>query len=439
MMGKYKQLKIFICIAIVLFVGNIALYFSGQTEQTQVAEDAFVVTDISVADFAGTIIQNNQMNLGILQNGSELELITEDTGTFDISQLRTLIYSLCHMTASLEFADESQWEGFGMAEPTTYISLFLVDGSTQEYALLNQNPIDGSYYLYSETDNKVFMVGQVVGDMLSGGYSNFYAKTIFPTINGSNYTYLEGVFVEYADGTSYELVQKDGGFYMTSPISQKVSLTNVVTGWLPYVGALYADEVVATNADLSDYGLDQYDLRITMTVAGEEYIGCLLKEDGSILFGDEITGSVYRVAEAEYTTIAQDYTSFFQGKAFQYAMGDIAKIDVSSGTGSTTFDITPQEQTVVVTIGGEIIPEEDVITLFQAINGIAIERVATEQVEFTNELNFTFQYLNGMQDKVVIGKTAAGEYCVSMNDIVNFMVTEDSVTTLQQGLMGYMS
>ncbi len=439
MMGKYKQLKMFICIAIVLVIANIGLYISGKQESVQVAEDAFVVTDIAVADLAGTIIQNDQMSLGILQNGTELELITEDTGTFDLSQLRTLIYALCHMTASLEFTEEDKWEDFGMSEPTTLISLFLSDGTTQEYALLDQNAIDGSYYFYSEVDNKVFLVGEIIGDMLSGGYANFYAKTVFPTINGSNYTYLERVYVENVDGSSYELMQKDGGFYMTSPIQQKVSLANVVTGWLPYVGGLYADEVVATNADLSDYGFDAYDLRITMTVSGQEYIGAMLvEEDGSILFGDELTGSVYRAAEVEYNSISQSYISFFGGKAFQYAMGDIAEITATSDLGRTSFAITQQDQSVTVVANGVSMESDDTNDLVKAINGVSIERAATDVGEMAVVLEMTFRFISGIQDKVVIGQTANGEYCVAINDIVNFMVTEDSVMTLIQAVEQYM-
>lgn len=439
MMGKYKQLKIFICIAVILVVANIGLYVSGQKEDVQIAEETYVVTDFAVADLAGVILQNQQMELGILQNGTELELITEDTGTFDLSQLRTLIYALCNMTASLEFADESKWEEFGMSDPAGTVSIFLLDGSTYDFKLLNQNAIDGSYYLYSVADNKVFLVGQVVGDMLSGGYSNFYAKTIFPTINGSNYTYLEDVLVEFGDGSSYELVQKDGSFYMTSPIQQKVLLTNVVNGWLPYVGGLYADEVVATNAELAEYGLDDYDLRITMTVSGQEYIGRLLVEaDGSILFGDELTGSIYRVAEAEYNTIAQDYISFFQGKAIQYAMGDVGSIVVAMDMGEMDFAITQQEQTVSVTANGNAVADEDATTLFQAINGISIERVATDVGEITEVMEMTIRFVSGIQDQVVIGNTSDGDYCVAVNDIVNFIVTEDSVANLIAELERYM-
>lgn len=434
MMYKMKQVKILAAVAVALLCANVFVWFVLDV-QTATEEEVvgITVTDVAITDLAAVLIINDQMSLGVIQQNGTLEVLTDDTGDFDATELLAMLYMMCNMSADKACTDSESFAQYGLDSPTAEVTLILIDGTEFTYQLLNPNSITGGYYLYDVQTETVYLVGENVGSMLGSGYSYYYSKTVFPVVTTSNYLTIEEISLDYGDDDSrdYTITVKNGTFYLTAPIEHQLSAVQVLSQLTSYISALYAEEVVATETDLSAYGFDSPDLVVTMTMAGVTYEGALIsQDDGSILMADLTTNSVYLVEDGNYAMIASDYINLLAEKCFSIATGDLSRLQFTTQSQSVTMDVKGLDTSVELTVGGVTLEQEAVVEVVDAINSVTLANQVATPSTASATLTMTATYSSGTQSIYTFTANQTGGYDVSINGVTNFATTDTSVEDL---------
>ncbi len=398
----------------------------GQADQTAVYE----ITDIPVSEITAVAITNKQASFGVMQKEGALEVVSDTEGSYDQAQLRALVYAASHLTGSRKNTDPESWAGYGYGDAQAVVSLFRQDGSTVSFAVLMQNPIDQNYYVFSEDEQAVFLVSQKDVELFLRGDREFFIRSVFPVVTAANYDKVQAVSLDFGgSGRSYTLEQQGGVFRLTSPIVQRLPASTVLQELLGYVSALYADQLVAQEADLSQYGFDAYTLKITMTYEGREYTALLLDEGGdSCLMANPDTGSVYRVAGSNIALLRRDYLTLLGGVAYQYSAGDLRSLAITGGGQSLLYEISGQGEGLTAVSGGSRLDSAAFVELMQALNSAAIQREVPpdETVQGQPALMLTFTLQTGSVEQVDFIPASQGSYYVRINNVTNF-TTEAAV------------
>lgn len=434
MMYKMKQVKILAVVAVLLVCANLFVWFGLQTQSATVAEvESIAVTDIAVTDLAAVLIANEQMSLGVIHQEGTLQVLADDAGAFDSTQLWAMISLMCNISSDKVYTDATTFAAYGLDTPTAEVALILADGTEYDFQLLNQSGVDGSYYLYDVQTETVYLIGEVLGQMMSSGYSYYYSKTVFPVVDTSNYqdiTEISMVFGEDSD-QNYTITQNGGVFYLTEPITQQISTVQLLSQLVSYISALYAEEVVESDADLSAYGFDTPDLQISMTMGGVTYVGAMLaQDDGSVLLADLSTNTVYLVQDANYGMLSADYLGLMAGKCFSIAMGDLSRLEMATDTDTLTIDVQGLDSTVELTIGGVALEQESMVAIVDAVNSVTLASQVQQPATGTPALTMTATYANGTQTIYDFTANQSGGFDVTINGVTNFATTEESVQVL---------
>ena len=403
----------------------------ADTKTTEVVKETFKISDFNVSQVIGVSLKNKDLSLGIIQRGMEFEFITNSGNNFGISEIRSLIYAMCNMEGLERFEDQSLYENYGLDNPQAQVTIILADGTEYSYVLLSKVGEEENYYLFDMQETCIYLVEKYIGEMMLSSSKDLYQKSIFPTINGTNYNVLESLTIEYPETSNrrdYKLIQKNGEFYLNSPINQKVPVVNAINQLIVYISALYADEVVAIGAKLEDYDLDNYDLKITIQVAGTTITGYIKEvEDDSILIGCKETGDVFFIENSNFKIIQQDYTQLLNGRVFQYAMGDLSQIVFKTDNINTT--LTPKTDGTAL-LNGNKIDSKDYDTLVKTLNSFKIESEYSGTIENEVELSFEVLYQNGSKEIVEFIPLEEDSYLVRVNNKINFTTTKECVTNL---------
>lgn len=165
MINQKKMIKIMSIIIIILIIMNtIVYYYNPKKEKEETENKSYKITDINVGDFKGLSIKNDKISFGIIQKGENIEVISENEFKYDIGELRTLIYAACHMSSEIEINDVVDLNKYGYSSPKAEIIIFTADNK-YIFKLLDINPIDGNYYIYSENEKVLYLIDKEIAEI----------------------------------------------------------------------------------------------------------------------------------------------------------------------------------------------------------------------------------------------------------------------------------
>ncbi|MGL5258166.1 MAG: DUF4340 domain-containing protein [Proteocatella sp.] len=165
MIKQIKMIRIMSVTTIVLILMNaIVYYYSPKKEQEKILNQSYMITDINVGDFKGLSIKNDKISFGIIQNGEKIEVISENEFKYNIGEMRTLIYAACHMSSEIKINDAVDLNKYGYSSPKAEITIFTNDNK-YILKLLDINPIDGKYYIYSEGQKTLYLIDKEIAEI----------------------------------------------------------------------------------------------------------------------------------------------------------------------------------------------------------------------------------------------------------------------------------
>ncbi len=437
MKTKIKAVKILavLCLcfgAATLLLWRYAPAAAGETQDTAVYE----ITNIPVGEITAVGVTNGKASFGVMQQGGQpLEMVSNVKGSYDQAQLRALIYAACHLTGSRKNTDPDSWEAYGYGSPQAMVSLFKADGTTVNFAILTQNPIDQNYYVFSQDEQAVYLVSKKEAELFLREEKDFFNRSIFPVITAANYSGVESVKLEFGGhGRDYTLEQQGGVFRLTSPIVQRVPTSAVLQELLGYISALYSDEFIAENADLNQYGFDAYTLKISLIFEGQPYTALLLDQGGdTCLMANPDTGAVYRVTRSNLSLLTRDYLTLLDGAAYAYSIGDLRSVAVITGGQETLFELSGQGEALTAVSGSLRLNAAQVPQMMQAFSAkIQSEIPPDEPVQGQPVLTLSFTLQSGSIEQVEFIPKSKELCYVRINGVTNFTTSAAVIQQIRQ-------
>ena len=420
----------------VLLGAWLALLLAGRQAAPQAAVTApeaviHTVTDFSVADVAAIMIKNQSTSYAIMQNGTQVEMLASVPGNYDPGQMRALVYAVSSITSSRKIEDESTFTQYGFSSPRAQVTIYLADGSAEVLSVLEDNPLDASCYLYSQAHNAVYLVSSSVTDLFLRSEQDFLSHTVFSLRSADDLPNLSRVTLYPKNGRTYTLSSTDQGYYITAPIRHRLAADQVYTNVYVNLVTLYADEVVASNASLSDYGLDKPDLEVQITMGDKtERAVFVLSENDTALMAQKGGSTVYRLADTPVLMLMQDYTALLGGSIVSYGAGDIAEMTIEQGGRSATLTFTGSSTELIVKNGDKTLDRESVSSVLQAVNQLLPYAELTGSVQGETELTMTMLLRSGTQERIELMDIGQGLYAVSVNGEINFATGAESFNQL---------
>ncbi|HNW87205.1 MAG TPA: DUF4340 domain-containing protein [Candidatus Limiplasma sp.] len=411
------------------------LLYRPQAE-TPVAAEATVyeVVAVSPADIAAVKVENAQDSYAVLNGADGVEMISQTAGAYDPAQLRALLYAAGHITGSRKVTDESAFSGYGLDEPQATVTLFLADQRQMRFQVLANNPLENSVYFWDETARAVYLIPGEVAALFLRTSQDFISHTVFSLYSRDDYSQIDQIIVKYnGNGRDYQLEQTDQGFYLTSPVRLRLSQASVYANVLNPMLQLYADQVIATQADLSQYGLDQPELTLTLTLkSGETQRAVFLRtKDNQCLMADPEGAVVYQLDDAPLLLLMQDYTALLAGGIVAYTGGDLQDVTLTQGDHSFFLTCEGDGTEFAVSKGATELSQAFGTQLLEALNGLAPVGELNAAVTADPVCQFTASLRSGTQETVALMPLGSDLYAVSVNGTAAFATDAEALQRLQ--------
>lgn len=433
MKAKMRALIVLVLLNILL-AGAIAILLTMPGKEAALQENATVyeVTDLSASQIMAVKVENENAAYAIMQNGPNIELISTLKGEWDQTQLRAFIYAAGHISGSRKVEEEAAFGNYGMADPRSSIAIFLSDGTEKYYRVLARNPLDQGSYFYSEEDNAIFLVAQDVADLFLRTEKDFLRHTVFSITTEDEFAGVDKIAVKYfGKGRDYIVEKKQQGYYLTSPSFIRLPQERVAGDLFGSILGLYADEIVAAQADLHTYGLDQPDMQMQITVNDRIQTAVFRMEDNNVCLMAQPNGTtVYRLDADPVLMLMQDYTTLLGSSIVTYAAGDLSDLTLTRGDKLIYIEFALGGASIAANAVERQLSAGEIALLMQAVNRVPPVGELSGNTAAAPAITMTANFLSGLKETVEFIPVTEDVYAVSINGAADFATSAQAVLTL---------
>ena len=435
MKSKIRAFWILAACALLLCVA-IFLLLDDPTPLPQSASDSetlYSITDISLPTLAAVQIRNPLSSFALLQTPNGIEVIAQENDHYDQMQLRTLFYAVCNLTSNRKITDPSRFSQYGLDAPEGEITLHFTDDTAERLLLLAKDPLGDNRYLYSEKENAIYLLPAQVAVLFFRSEKDFIVRTIFPLRTEADFSDIERIEVRLPQNDhEYALEPTAAGFSLVEPIQYRLPAANVRQKLLDNIVRLYADQVIATNADFSDYGLDAPFLILTLQIAGETYEACFaLHPELGCLMGNPREKTVYSLEDDTAYLLVQSYIDLMGGQVFTYALGDLQTFRLTAdGLPDVVISLTGNGRELTMHRNGILLSREVQNDITSALNSIPIVGQPQQDTPGQSAYRLVVQFRNGSTDILEFLSIGQGLCAVQVNEQMLFVTTMEAVQKL---------
>lgn len=418
------------CLAMTALLVSLIVY-KPQTAARREASAVETVTDIPLAELAAVVVENQQASFAVMQMPDGVEMISATQAEYDAAQMQALLYAAAHLTGSRRNTDESTFAAYGIDQPRATVQILTTDGARRTLQILMTNPIDRNVYVYDDDSRSVFLVSASVAELFLRSELEFTSHMPLPVHEVSDFSSIRSLTMEFAgDARSYAVACTDTSYFLTSPIHQRVPSTVVVSNLFFPLLSVYADSFAAFGAELSDWGFDQADLRLTLeTDEGVFELWFVRTQDGSCLMAQPQTGNVYAVDADVLDALTFDYTLLTGGTAVYYGAGDLSEILFDLPQRQLALEVSGAGETLSMTLDGRTLTSDQMRTLLSAMNSIPIvAEVSAAQAEPGEALlAMTVRMASGVAEVTSFAPMGNGLCYVTIQGDTNFASSQEDV------------
>lgn len=426
-------LALAVCVAVLGVLLAYVTYTPPQTAAEGQAAAVYAVVDRSPADILAVKVENAAAAYAILNSQSGLEMVSTAAGNYDAAQMRALVYTAGHISGSRKVTDAQTFGNYGLSTPRATVTLYLSDQTELRYRVLADHALEQSTYLYAEWEQAVYLIPREVAALFLRTQQDFISHTIFPLRAREDYAEIRQIELAYhGNGRDYTVQRTDQGDYLTAPVRLRITQERMTADLLDPLLQLYADEIVATQADLAQYGLDNPALTVTLTVGQKTYRAAFVREqDGHCLMADPAGDVVYRLEDAPLLMLLQDYSTLLGSGVVYYTAGELTDVTLTNGGQSLFMPVSGSGDTLSMQLGAQTLPKTLQTQLLEALNGLTPVGELAENVTGEPVFQFTARLRTGAQETVALIPVAQGMEAVSINGTSAFVTDGDALLTLQ--------
>ena len=165
---KTKLRALFVLLVLcIFFAASFALLPSGRSIPAAVAnqeDTAIMITNIHAGDVYALALTNRQGYFGIINNPEEPMIISDLDGTFNIQEIRALIYLSANLPALRILDNFSLTAEEDIVNALAHFTLILSGGSENNFAILQQSPVSDDYVIFFEEQRSAFFISQSIAE-----------------------------------------------------------------------------------------------------------------------------------------------------------------------------------------------------------------------------------------------------------------------------------
>ena len=427
-----KAKKIALCILsilIVLLSISIGLLLNVKTPELAQEENVQVysVTEIPIKEFAAVSIKNNDMSFGVLQTDVGIEVITDIQGNYDTTQIRTLIYAICNLTADRKIENQNKFVNYGIDEPRSIVTLIQVDGSKEQFSILLDDPQEQGTYIYSHNQKVIYRISKEIAHLFLRKETDFFSHTILPIKTVEDVEKISELNFVFADELkNYTLESREGGYYLSKPIIQKVNTIGINGQLMDTIVKLYANKVEDSKGQLSVYGLSQPLLKLTVNFADTNYEIHLGKdEQNNYWMAEKGKNYVYSIEEDLVYLLMQDYQNWMAGVALYYSAGDLAQIQAITDKSSHLLQFKGSGKDLILQDEKGKFTKEEQTAFMKALNGLILDGQISTAVTNKSMLTLTVTTKTGVTEKWSFIPMDENHVAVAFNENTNFAISTE--------------
>ena len=480
--GNKKRLTSIIAAAVavaVLIGGTIAVIkLIPELEEEEVASSIF--EDITVLDkdsstFTAVDITNTNgtFNFVTKQITSTNEDGETETTTYwtvediDISKLstssmNTIISSAANVTAVREITTKTASE-CGLDEPVIKVSVTDETNGSFAFMIGDASPDGLGYYFMLDGDEKIYVVATSELSDFQFALIDLADKTAIPATTfttdtsenkeeDGSYAYFDSLTIS---GTLYPdmvtIVNNDEGnasaeiipYLITTPIKRYANASN-----LSSLVSLFSNEISVsgnyafdiTEATLKEFGLDNPDAIITMTINGESKtfkISVIDSEYCAVIYDDAVMIRKVSIDSFEFLSLTAE--DFYNKTPFMYSISDISALKLVDGEDVVKFDISYTEdenstKTYTILANGTEIVASDFQTFYADFVGTQCSDFTVEEVSGDPAGSITFSFTGGSDVVIEFYKVNETQYQYSIDGVHMGRITSAAYTKMVRNI-----
>jgi len=234
----------------------------------------YEINALNVADISAVAVRNHTGAYGIIIGaGGTTTLVSEPeiTGAdYSQEEMQAFIFILSKLSTAQALDTKGTLAEFGLDEPLARISLILKDSQTLRFSLGSQSPVSEDYYFRKEGDERVYLIGKVTADLMLRSRLDYWNRQLLPKIATESIEDLKGISLSAKSGATrtWRLEHEgDFSFRLTEPVSVPLKADTVFSLLVLPLSSFYPQAFVALSDDLSIYGLDKPDYKLTVAYA----------------------------------------------------------------------------------------------------------------------------------------------------------------------------
>ncbi len=441
-MDKTKKLGILVGLLAVICVIIFAVS-RYETKQEKIKNSDAIIAEIDPETVTALSWENETSTLSFTKDGDTWSYDEDDTFPVSEEAMTNLLSIFEEFGASFEIEDVEDYGQYGLDDPEGSVTLTYTDADGAEQTLTvelgDYSKMDSQRYV-SIGDDNVYLV--TVDPM------DYYAIELSAVADNDavpSFDEIESMTIESGDESYTIHYDAETEGYTAEIDGSTVEMdSSLVSSYLTSLSGLSLTDYTTYNAedaDLTEYGLDEPGITVTVNYTAEDEDGNTSEESFVISLGmneedaealaeqeeteaeststedtEEDALSAYaRVADSQfiYAIDTTSYETLMAGLSgdlrHQYvyygAFSDIAQIDITLDGSAYTFTTETKDDTTTVSYEDEEI--EDSAALQSAVTALVMTEFTSEAKEDqgnTEEISMTLTFADGTQQEIVFNR-----------------------------------
>lgn len=440
-MKRNRQILILLALLAVTTAGG--LFFALlETDASAQQVETISATEFSVGEVQGMVLKNAGGSFGLINTPAGV--ILQDGGDVQYSQekLKMLIYTLSHLQAQRQIDPSgASREEFGLDAPLAQASLLLSE-RTVRLTLGRQNPVSEEYYLEVEGDSSLYMLDPDTAGYMLHSRDDLRDLSLYPALTSNTISSITQIQVRNDSGTFVlqPMAADRSGIYfgMTSPVETMLDWERVTSRVLNPLRELYPEKFVSDDVPLANYGLDQPDLTLEVTMDGRVYRCGFVQRDPDTWYCASLDRTLVSQLSAQQVEFLQaDFMDLVGNSIYTKSVADINRISMKYSGQSFSMEITGESTELTGEGDGFQLDQNELLDFYETIDSIPAAGLldGTEAVDPKPLLTISITLRDGGEDILEFYPISLRQCAVYINGASEFStyttVVEDMISAAE--------
>lgn len=448
-MNYKKYFIISFCIFIFFLLTYLLVVRSGILSEDKVLiQENKKLIDIPLQDISAVAVANVNNKFGIMQQGSELQLIPPDKSeNFSEIEFQAFLYDISHLSYLRKLSEEDRLEEYGFGTPLSQLTVFSRDGEKTRLLLGRKDSLNDGYYLKFEEGNDLYIVSMDTGRLFLKKPEDFRERRVLPGIGMDQISVLESVDLSFPSDQRdpFEIVNHgSAGFELIRPIINTTDFETVLSDLLfPLLNLIsdyrFKEEEIPESLNIEN-------LAVVMRIDGIEYDLSFYSagSDGLYIRNNSSDSSdLFYFSENPFRFDEIRYVDLLDNHIYHCNISEITSIYLHDYSENEDYllELSGQSVNMTALLDGVHVSYGELMELYPVIveTGISgkvspslnMEQIDKERILYGVEI----RKKNGSIDSLVFYSSDNEDLYLSVNGRVNFMANGDSVQRIRKAIV----